>query len=660
MATNTLKTRVKLLYKTYEQWDAIKTTFVPLQGEVCFVEVPASTGSVVQEPALLWKVGDGVKTFAQLPYGSAIAADVYNWAKKSTLDWNDLDAAFLEKLDEYIEAESDTDTQYKIVKDTADTYHVETRHLKDGLWSEWTTDTQSASISLAHKVDKQITGTNGKALIFNESDGGGAKFENNDGTNSFVGVNDGGKDGLTAQIYSVDKTTNKGTRINVTSNGIFYTNGRTSYSQTTPEDEIATKGNLLDAVNALDFAELAVANSETIKAISQTDGQISVEKQAIQITESQVTGLIADLASKTPHTVNGSNGVARMFNEADGGGAKFEHNDGTNSFVGVNDGGANGLAAQIYTVDKTTNIGSRINVTKDGIFYTKGRSSYLDTNADDEIATLGTIKSLGDALHYLGMDTMAAGETEEEVLARIVETYQTAHPTYVLTGGAVAIVNETTEAGTFAKEFIYADGAGWQEFGNEGIYETKVEANAAHQSLIDALAAEEAARISNDALKVNITENGANGKALIFNEVDGGGAKFEHNDGTWSFMGVNDGGANGLAGQIYAVNKDTKQGTRINVTETGIYYTSGKNNMSYDAGDEIATMKDVTGLAQTIASEGHLGLVSASNGATIDGISVDQQTGEMSVNEISVMQLTNDNNSGTQDLLILDCNNDLI
>lgn len=87
----------------------------------------------------------------------------------------------------------------------------------------------------------------------------------------------------------------------------------------------------------------------------------------------------------------------------------------------------------------------------------------------------------------------------------------------------------------------------------------------------------------------------ANGKSLVWNEVSGGGAKFEHTDGTWSFVGVNDSGANGLAAQIYAVNKDTKVGTRINVTTSGIYYTNGNDSMAYTAGDEIATKKDVQG-----------------------------------------------------------------
>ncbi len=93
---------------------------------------------------------------------------------------------------------------------------------------------------------------------------------------------------------------------------------------------------------------------------------------------------------------------------------------------------------------------------------------------------------------------------------------------------------------------------------------------------------------------------GANGKALVFNESDGGGAKFEHKDGTWSFVGVNDGGENGLAAQIYAVKKvdDKYVGSRINVTRSGIYYTNGANSAAYTAGDELVTKKELTSGAE--------------------------------------------------------------
>lgn len=98
--------------------------------------------------------------------------------------------------------------------------------------------------------------------------------------------------------------------------------------------------------------------------------------------------------------------------------------------------------------------------------------------------------------------------------------------------------------------------------------------------------------------KVDRNMNAANGKALIFNESDGGGAKFEHNDGTWSFAGVNDGGENGIAGQIYAIKKNAEgkmEGTRIDVTKGAMYYTVGDASAAERmvADNEIAVKGDV-------------------------------------------------------------------
>ena len=89
--------------------------------------------------------------------------------------------------------------------------------------------------------------------------------------------------------------------------------------------------------------------------------------------------------------------------------------------------------------------------------------------------------------------------------------------------------------------------------------------------------------------------HGTNGKALMFNEEDGSGAKFEHTDGTWSFVGVNDGGENGITGQIYTVKKVNNKyvGTRINMTKDKFYYLPNKDNSNYTANDEIATKGDV-------------------------------------------------------------------
>lgn len=85
MAEKLIKTRLKLKYDTFTNWDKVKTTFVPLKGEVCLVEVPNVGDDGVQSaPSVLMKVGDGTSTYGALEYISARAADVYSWAKASS------------------------------------------------------------------------------------------------------------------------------------------------------------------------------------------------------------------------------------------------------------------------------------------------------------------------------------------------------------------------------------------------------------------------------------------------------------------------------------------------------------------------------------------------------------------------------------------------
>lgn len=84
MATQ-LNTRILLRYDTYDNWVKDDAT-VLLAGEVAICTVPAGytktdVGETVQNPPkTLMKVGPGA--FKNLPWLSAVAADVHTWAKK--------------------------------------------------------------------------------------------------------------------------------------------------------------------------------------------------------------------------------------------------------------------------------------------------------------------------------------------------------------------------------------------------------------------------------------------------------------------------------------------------------------------------------------------------------------------------------------------------
>ena len=67
-------------------------------------------------------------------------------------------------------------------------------------------------------------------------------------------------------------------------------------------NKAATVSTVTNAINALDVNNITtnLSKSKTITALSETDGKISATAEAIEIAESQVTGLVADLASKAP------------------------------------------------------------------------------------------------------------------------------------------------------------------------------------------------------------------------------------------------------------------------------------------------------------------------------------------------------------------------
>lgn len=85
MANNTIKTRIKLCYDTIENWTANNTILLSGEVGIAYVSVDSDVQVMqVSKPALLFKVGDGTTAFNDLPYISAVAADVYAWAKSAT------------------------------------------------------------------------------------------------------------------------------------------------------------------------------------------------------------------------------------------------------------------------------------------------------------------------------------------------------------------------------------------------------------------------------------------------------------------------------------------------------------------------------------------------------------------------------------------------
>lgn len=105
MAEKILKTRIRLKYDEYADWTSNNPVLGP--GEVAVTVIP--TGASVEQttpPAIMFKVGDGTKNFNALPWASALAADVYAWAKKAAPEATDFSAVIAAARDGLIGADS--------------------------------------------------------------------------------------------------------------------------------------------------------------------------------------------------------------------------------------------------------------------------------------------------------------------------------------------------------------------------------------------------------------------------------------------------------------------------------------------------------------------------------------------------------------------------
>lgn len=111
--------------------------------------------------------------------------------------------------------------------------------------------------------------------------------------------------------------------------------------------------------------------------------------------------------------------------------------------------------------------------------------------------------------------------------------------------------------------------------------------------------------------KVTSTLTSDTGKSLVWNETSGGGAKYEANNGIWSFVGVNDGTDSGVWGSFYVIHQDNnpeKKGVRFTVFEQGITYVANGSKEDRDIvahpENEIAVKGDVSAVQDTCATLG--------------------------------------------------------
>lgn len=123
--TKTLNTRIALKYDLLSNWQT--SELILRKGEIAIAEIPSKTinndsaQSQLLPPTVAMKVGDGEKTFMQLPWVQAVAGDVYAWAKKANApklsELTEIDKELADMVGDIIDSTEkiqDTDTFYKV------------------------------------------------------------------------------------------------------------------------------------------------------------------------------------------------------------------------------------------------------------------------------------------------------------------------------------------------------------------------------------------------------------------------------------------------------------------------------------------------------------------------------------------------------------------
>lgn len=159
---NTLNVRIKNKYDSYETWASAGVILEAGEIAIAHTTVDVKEGNgTVKHPAILMKVGDGEHTFAQLPWLSAKAADVADWAKAeakpvyAASEITGIADYIADYVSEEMGIEMDTDTQYQIVANGENGFKLQSKGKGESAWADVEGSTFAVDFTA---VNNEITG----------------------------------------------------------------------------------------------------------------------------------------------------------------------------------------------------------------------------------------------------------------------------------------------------------------------------------------------------------------------------------------------------------------------------------------------------------------------------------------------------------------------
>lgn len=182
MATTKLQTRILNKISTWTEWESVKSTFKPLRGEICIVEIPSGTSSTgLTPPATGIKVGDGQHVFGELPWIQAVAGDVTAWCKENMADFDKFKAQVAAAvadseggLQDAIDGLSQRVTNLEATVNTGDNSNAKLRQAITAVDGKADANAQNITGLTSTKADKTQVATDiatAKSAVLGQKDG---------------------------------------------------------------------------------------------------------------------------------------------------------------------------------------------------------------------------------------------------------------------------------------------------------------------------------------------------------------------------------------------------------------------------------------------------------------------------------------------------------